>query len=158
MLSRIFGEILQPQPAPWEYTLQAAASPVMESIISFHNLLLAIITVISLVLAAVIGAEIYARHRADTVVAMLAEQQAGDDREDAGNPTREDAIDAAWGEFLTYDCDSAWRSFLAALRGRPGSSKTDRHCRTRVAGTKRRSSGSCHTGHRWNVRNRPGPV
>ena len=36
------------QPAPWEYTLQAAASPVMESIISFHNLLLAIITIITL--------------------------------------------------------------------------------------------------------------
>ena len=36
------------QPAPWEYTLLAAASPVMESIISFHNLLLAIITIITL--------------------------------------------------------------------------------------------------------------
>src|SRR6202140_5240143 len=31
------------QPAPWEYTLQEAASPVMEQIISFHNWLLVII-------------------------------------------------------------------------------------------------------------------
>lgn len=36
------------QPKPWEYTLQEAASPVMENIISFHNLLLAIITIITL--------------------------------------------------------------------------------------------------------------
>ena len=36
------------QPAPWEYTLQEAASPVMEDIVWFHNLLLWIITAISL--------------------------------------------------------------------------------------------------------------
>jgi cytochrome c oxidase subunit II len=36
------------QPAPWEYKLQEAASPVMEQIISFHNWLLLIITVITL--------------------------------------------------------------------------------------------------------------
>ncbi len=36
------------QPAPWEFRLQEAASPVMEDITSFHNLLLAIITVITL--------------------------------------------------------------------------------------------------------------
>src|SRR6202795_925630 len=36
------------QPAPWEYKLQEAASPVMEQIISFHNWLLVIITVITL--------------------------------------------------------------------------------------------------------------
>ena len=28
------------QPAPWEYTLQGAATPVMESIAWFHNMLL----------------------------------------------------------------------------------------------------------------------
>ena len=36
------------QPAPWEYKLQGAASPVMEEITSFHNWLLVIITVITL--------------------------------------------------------------------------------------------------------------
>jgi cytochrome c oxidase subunit II len=36
------------QPAPWEYKLQEAASPVMEQITSFHNLLLWIITIITL--------------------------------------------------------------------------------------------------------------
>jgi cytochrome c oxidase subunit 2 len=36
------------QPAPWEWTLQQAATPVMENITSFHNLLLAIITIITL--------------------------------------------------------------------------------------------------------------
>jgi cytochrome c oxidase subunit 2 len=36
------------QPAPWEYKLQEAASPVMESITNFHNWLLVIITVITL--------------------------------------------------------------------------------------------------------------
>jgi len=36
------------QPAPWEYKLQEAASPVMEEIVSFHNWLLWIITIISL--------------------------------------------------------------------------------------------------------------
>jgi cytochrome c oxidase subunit II len=36
------------QPAPWEYKLQAAASPVMEHIIWFHDWLLWIITIITL--------------------------------------------------------------------------------------------------------------
>ena len=36
------------QPAPWEYKLQGAASPVMESISYFHDWLLVIITVITL--------------------------------------------------------------------------------------------------------------
>jgi cytochrome c oxidase subunit II len=36
------------QPAPWEYKLQEAASPVMEQIISFHDWLLWIITIITL--------------------------------------------------------------------------------------------------------------
>jgi cytochrome c oxidase subunit 2 len=42
------------QPAPWEVTLQQAASPVMENIISFHNLLLVIITVITLLVLALL--------------------------------------------------------------------------------------------------------
>ena len=41
-----FGEL--GQPAPWEYKLQEAASPVMESIIYFHDWLLIVITVITL--------------------------------------------------------------------------------------------------------------
>jgi cytochrome c oxidase subunit 2 len=36
------------QPAPWEYRLQEAATPVMESITWFHNVLLLIITLITL--------------------------------------------------------------------------------------------------------------
>src|SRR6476660_7955137 len=36
------------QPKPWEFTLQEAASPVMENIISFHTLLFVLITVITL--------------------------------------------------------------------------------------------------------------
>jgi cytochrome c oxidase subunit II len=36
------------QPAPWEFRLQQAASPVMENIIWFHNWLLWIITIITL--------------------------------------------------------------------------------------------------------------
>jgi cytochrome c oxidase subunit 2 len=36
------------QPAPWEYKLQEAASPVMESITYFHDWLLVVITVITL--------------------------------------------------------------------------------------------------------------
>jgi cytochrome c oxidase subunit 2 len=42
------------QPKPWEYTLQEAGSPVMENIITFHNLLLAIITVITLFVLALL--------------------------------------------------------------------------------------------------------
>ena len=36
------------QPAPWEYKLQGSASPVMDTITSFHNILLWIITLITL--------------------------------------------------------------------------------------------------------------
>jgi cytochrome c oxidase subunit 2 len=36
------------QPAPWEYTLQEAATPVMENIIWFHNFLFWLITIITL--------------------------------------------------------------------------------------------------------------
>jgi cytochrome c oxidase subunit 2 len=36
------------QPAPWEYKLQEAATPVMESITTFHTILLWIITIITL--------------------------------------------------------------------------------------------------------------
>ena len=42
------------QPAPWEYTLQESASPVMDNIIWFHNLLLCIITVITLFVLALL--------------------------------------------------------------------------------------------------------
>ena len=36
------------QPAPWEYKLQEAGSPVMENITWFHNFLFVLITVITL--------------------------------------------------------------------------------------------------------------
>ncbi len=42
------------QPKPWEISLQEAATPVMESIISFHNLLLWIITLITLFVLALL--------------------------------------------------------------------------------------------------------
>ena len=42
------------QPAPWEMTLQEAATPVMEFIIQFHNWLLVIITLISLFVLALL--------------------------------------------------------------------------------------------------------
>ncbi len=42
------------QPAPWEYRLQQAATPVMENIIWFHNLLLWIITIITLFVLALL--------------------------------------------------------------------------------------------------------
>ena len=42
------------QPAPWEYTLQAAATPVMENIIWFHNFLFWLITVITLFVLALL--------------------------------------------------------------------------------------------------------
>ncbi|MDP3075886.1 cytochrome c oxidase subunit II [Bradyrhizobium sp.] len=42
------GAAFAGQPAPWEWTLQAAASPVMEKITSFHTLLVWIITIITL--------------------------------------------------------------------------------------------------------------
>jgi cytochrome c oxidase subunit II len=42
------------QPAPWEFTLQRAASPVMENIIWFHNFLLVLITLITLLVLALL--------------------------------------------------------------------------------------------------------
>ncbi|MGN1285851.1 MAG: cytochrome c oxidase subunit II [Bradyrhizobium sp.] len=42
------------QPAPWEHTLQEAATPVMENIIWFHNFLLVLITVITLFVLALL--------------------------------------------------------------------------------------------------------
>ncbi len=42
------------QPAPWEYKLQEAATPVMENIITFHNVLLWIITIITLFVLALL--------------------------------------------------------------------------------------------------------
>ena len=48
------GAAFGAQPQPWEMTLQPAASPVMESIISFHNLLLVLITLITLFVLALL--------------------------------------------------------------------------------------------------------
>jgi len=48
------GTALAAQPKPWEITLQDAATPVMENIISFHNLLLWIITIITLFVLALL--------------------------------------------------------------------------------------------------------
>jgi cytochrome c oxidase subunit 2 len=48
------GAAFGQQPKPWEYTLQEAATPVMENIISFHNLLLVIITIITLFVLALL--------------------------------------------------------------------------------------------------------
>jgi cytochrome c oxidase subunit 2 len=48
------GLALAAQPKPWEITLQDAATPVMENIISFHNLLLWIITIITLFVLALL--------------------------------------------------------------------------------------------------------
>ena len=42
------------QPAPWEYKLQGAASPVMEDIIAFHDGLLIVITIITLFVLALL--------------------------------------------------------------------------------------------------------
>jgi cytochrome c oxidase subunit II len=56
------------QPAPWEYKLQQAATPVMDNIIWFHNLLLAIITIITLfVLALIVTVVIKFNARANPV-------------------------------------------------------------------------------------------
>jgi cytochrome c oxidase subunit II len=42
------------QPAPWEYTLQESASPVMDTIVWFHNFLTGLITVITLFVLALL--------------------------------------------------------------------------------------------------------
>jgi cytochrome c oxidase subunit 2 len=43
------------QPAPWEYKLQEAATPVMEQIVWFHNLLFWLITIITLFVLALLA-------------------------------------------------------------------------------------------------------
>ena len=43
------------QPAPWEYKLQEAATPVMENITWFHNFLLVLITIITLFVLALLA-------------------------------------------------------------------------------------------------------
>jgi cytochrome c oxidase subunit 2 len=56
------------QPAPWEFKLQEAASPVMEEITWFHNWLLIIITVITLfVLALLVAVVVKFNARANPV-------------------------------------------------------------------------------------------
>ncbi|CCE02724.1 cytochrome c oxidase subunit II [Bradyrhizobium sp. STM 3809] len=56
------------QPAPWEYKLQEAATPVMENITSFHGLLLTIITLITLfVLALLVAVVVKFNARANPV-------------------------------------------------------------------------------------------
>ena len=56
------------QPAPWEYRLQEAATPVMESITWFHNVLLLIITLITLfVLALLVAVVVKFNARANPV-------------------------------------------------------------------------------------------
>jgi cytochrome c oxidase subunit 2 len=42
------------QPAPWEWTLQRSASPVMDNIVWFHNFLFVLITVITLFVLALL--------------------------------------------------------------------------------------------------------
>src|SRR5947207_8419309 len=42
------------QPAPWEWTLQQSASPVMDNIVWFHNFLFVLITVITLFVLALL--------------------------------------------------------------------------------------------------------
>ena len=42
------------QPAPWEWTLQESASPVMDNITWFHNFLFVLITVITLFVLALL--------------------------------------------------------------------------------------------------------
>ena len=49
------GTVLASQPRPWQIDFQDAATPLMEQIISFHNLLLIIITVISVVVLALLA-------------------------------------------------------------------------------------------------------
>lgn len=56
------------QPAPWEYKLQESATEVMDNITSFHNLLLIIITVITLfVLALLVAVMVKFNARANPV-------------------------------------------------------------------------------------------
>src|SRR5258708_16060758 len=43
------------QPAPWEWKLQEAATPVMENIIWFHNFLFWLITIITLFVLALLA-------------------------------------------------------------------------------------------------------
>ncbi len=47
------------QPLPWQMNLQDAVTPIMEMVVDFHNLLLIIITLISLFVFALIGYALY---------------------------------------------------------------------------------------------------
>ena len=47
------------QPSPWAFDLQGAATPVMDSIMHFHNLLLVIVTVITLFVTALLGMVVF---------------------------------------------------------------------------------------------------
>ncbi len=53
------GTALAGQPEPWQLGFQEAASPIMESINSFHNLLLVLITAITLFVLALLAICIY---------------------------------------------------------------------------------------------------
>jgi cytochrome c oxidase subunit II len=53
-----FAEVLG-QPSPWALDLQGAATPVMTSIMHFHNLLLVIITVITLFVTLLLGMVVF---------------------------------------------------------------------------------------------------
>jgi len=56
------------QPAPWEYKLQGAASPVMEQITEFHDWLLVIVTLITLfVLGLLVAIVVKFNHKANPV-------------------------------------------------------------------------------------------
>jgi cytochrome c oxidase subunit 2 len=56
------------QPAPWQYTLQESASPVMDDIITFHTILLWLITIITLfVLALLIAVAVKFNAKANPV-------------------------------------------------------------------------------------------
>ena len=68
MSGAAFAENILGQPAPWEYKLQEAASPVMENITWFHNLLVWLVTAITLfVLALLIIVMVKFNHKANPV-------------------------------------------------------------------------------------------
>ncbi|WP_029009744.1 cytochrome c oxidase subunit II [Azospirillum halopraeferens] len=54
-LGGLSGTAIAGQPQPWQLGLQEQASPVMGQLVSFHNLLLVIITVITLFVLALMG-------------------------------------------------------------------------------------------------------
>ena len=68
MSGAAFAENILGQPAPWEYKLQEAASPVMENITWFHNLLLWLVTAITLfVLALLVIVVVKFNHKSNPV-------------------------------------------------------------------------------------------